>query len=86
MIVYNTVSGISCNDYYFNKISKVLLARVNGTVGTICFEQAHERYYDSRRGYGYQSKPLNHEIQTSFVMIENVQHVYRLISDQISSN
>lgn len=83
VIVSKNIQGMACYEYYFNRMSTVSLSRVKGSVGTICFER-YDGYYDDGWRRGYRSKPVNYELQTSFVLIDNVQSVYRLISDQIS--
>ena len=83
VIVYHGARGSTCNDYYFNNLKGVSLSHVSGSIGTICFEQEYDGYYygGSRR---YRGRPVGYEYKTSFIMIDNVHEVYRIISEQIS--
>ena len=82
VIVYHGYRGGPCNDSYFNHLQNISLSHVNGSVGTICFEQEYDGYYYG--GRRYRSRPVGYEYKTSFIMIDNVHDVYRLISDQVS--
>ena len=85
VIVAKTAHGTTCNEYYFNYLPTISISHVNGSVGTICFER-YDGYYNDGWRRGYRSKPINYDLQTSFILIDNVQSVYRLISDQIADS
>ena len=85
VIVAKTLRGTTCNDYYFNNMITVSLSNVRGSVGTICLER-YDGYYNDGWRRGYRSKPIGYDLQTSFVLIENVQNVYHMISEQIAQS
>ena len=84
MIVYHGYNGSACTDYYFNHHNNVSLSQVKGSIGTICFEQAYDGYHYGGYGHRYRGRPIGYEHKTSFIMIDNVHDVYRIISERIS--
>ena len=85
MIVYHGNRGSTCNDYYFKNLQCVSLANVKDNVGTICFQQSYDSYDGYYYGRGrYRGRPIGYEHKTSFIMIDNVHEVYRIISERIS--
>lgn len=90
MIVSETARGVSCRDFFFSRLSSINLVHVQGTVGTIRFVPDVNPYdYGYGYGYGYRHRrrgmPIGemseYDMNTSFLMIDNVQEVYRLISE-----
>ena len=85
MIVYHGNRGSTCNDYFLKNFRDISLTHVNGNVGTICFKQFYDDYDGYYHGRGrHRGRPIGYEHQTSFIMIDNVHEVYRIISERIS--
>ena len=91
LILSQTHRGTSCTEYVFSKLQSISMDEVQGTSGTIYFvpDQPYYGGYGSRRygrryynGYDASSSTF----EAAFVLIDNVQAVYRLISEQISQD
>ncbi len=74
--------GVSCKEYVFSELSNINLQHVRGTVGTIRFEEMliYHEYYGRRRSVRYS---VERELSTAFIMINDVQEVYHLISERL---
>ena len=83
IILTNGSHGMNCTEYIFSNLQHLTLESVNGTVGTIRFVQnipQYDGYYGNRR-YRH-THSAQWQVQTAFIMIEDVHSVYRLITEQ----
>ena len=82
IILTETRHGVHCTEFAFANMTNVTLTSVRGNVGTILFPAPVSLYVSSRRGVTLQEATVtaNH----SFLMIDDGQTVYRLISERIS--
>ncbi len=86
IILYTDRRGTNCVEYAFSKLSTVTMEAVQGTTGTIRF-RSNLRYTDEY-GYGQRRRRAVYEgddMENTFAGIDDVQTVYRLISEQIGS-
>jgi hypothetical protein len=77
--------GLHCTEFSFLGMANVSLLSVRGEVGSILFPRPvyqMETYTTSRRGVSVQG--MQNLSGHGFLMIDNVQMVYRLISERIS--
>lgn len=81
LILHENRNGVSCEEYFFSKLSGVNLRSVRNGSGTIDFIQPETLYL---RAMGYGRFPNNRLHAGSFDMIADVERVYRLISDRVS--
>lgn len=82
IIVTNGRHGTNCTEFIFRNLQTVNLTSVKGTAGTICFVPQTVYYREPHRRYYSYTAPA---AGTSFLMIDHVQEVYRLISEHIST-
>ncbi len=72
-------------EYIFSRLPSISLENVRGTTGTIRF-QSEVIYHNHRSRYGRRSSvTMTESYDTAFVAIDDVQKVYNLISERISS-
>jgi len=89
LILIHGTRGTNCTEFAFSKLESISMSHVQGNTGTIHIIP-HRLYYDghyngrySRRyTVGYDSSQSQ---ETSFLYIDNVQAVYRLISERITA-
>lgn len=91
LILSQNHRGTNCTEYVFSKLSNISMDEVQGTTGTINFipdQPYYGNHYRGRYGvryhYGYEGN--GRMFETSFLYIDNVQAVYRLISEQITKD
>ena len=79
LILRNRRKGTDCSEFVFSNLSDLHMENVKGNVGNICLksENANTKYYNSRGFYSDAS-------DNSFEMIDDVQRVYRIISEKVS--
>lgn len=81
MILTWTRRGTNCAEYVFSNLSTVQLEGVRESRGTIRF--ATDYQYDPYQNRTYRN--LNMAGTSAFLNIDNVQEVYRIISEQIAN-
>ena len=81
IILTNGRNGMNCTEYIFANLPHISLESVQGTVGTIRFVQNTPQYDHYHRRYHDHSAKWH--TQTAFIMIEDVQSVYHLITAQL---
>lgn len=89
LILYQSRRGTNCTEFVFSKLQSISMDEVQGMTGTIYFVPDEPYYggYGSRRyGRRYYNgyDASNSTFETAFVFIDDVQEVYRLISEQIT--
>ena len=86
IILTETRRGVLCTEYSFFNMGNVMLASVRGNVGTILFpSQPYLNPYASNHGSSARAN-IQQTMSHGFLMIDNVQMVYRLISERIAQN
>lgn len=89
IILYTNRRGVNCTEFIFARLASIHMDEVTGTTGTIRFlhdqPYYHSPYDPPHYNYRYRrSRSVDHELRTSFLAIDGVQEVYRLISEQMS--
>ncbi len=86
IILYTDRHGVNCTAYVFSNLQTVTMERVQGTVGTIRF-RSNVTYDYADYGYGRRRRTTygGDDVRNTFAAIEDVQGVYRLISEQIAA-
>ena len=86
MIVTVRRSGTNCTEHLFANLPGVQLTEVKDLRGTIVFSLYQTSYYRRYRRRGIGMNEFSGEDWTAaFHSIENVQHVYRIVYDQIAA-
>ena len=78
--------GTDCTEFLFSRLPNISMEEVNGTTGTIRFLPDTPYYgtsFESSRMR--RSQAANHELRSAFLAIDDVQTVYRLISEQMNA-
>ncbi len=85
LLVTSPRSGTNCKEYVFSNLPSVTLEQVNGSVGTIRFEDVNVYYYEYGRAHRRRASAYDpqRELTTAFVMVEDVHTVYHLISERL---
>ncbi|MBE6553798.1 MAG: hypothetical protein E7666_05585 [Ruminococcaceae bacterium] len=87
LIVTVRKSGTNCTEHLFANLPGVQLTEVKGTRGTILFSLYPPNF---NRGYYRRGISMNEfsggDWTIAFRSIDNVQHVYQIIYDQIAAN
>ena len=88
LIIRETRRGTDCTEYFFSRLHGVDLERVQGSVGCIRLRDTavHEQYHTVHRmeKRHRQTVQTEGEMRDMLLMIDNVQTVYRMISERIA--
>ena len=79
--------GTGCTEFVFARLSNVTMDEVNGSTGTIRFLPDTPYYgtsFESPRMR--RNRAADYELRSAFLAIDDVQTVYRLISEQMHEN
>ena len=87
LIITEGRHGTDCTEHVFARMQSVSIERVTGDAGTIRFREAavydEGMYYHRRRGY-YNDAAREAELRSTFLMIDGVHTVHRMISERMS--
>lgn len=86
IILMHTYRGVECTEFSFANMQNVTMSAVRGSTGSILFPYYYLQtpYNSSHRGRVTIGSPTQSTQPHGFYMIDNVQQVYHLISEQIS--
>lgn len=87
LIISRTRHGTDCAEHVFTRMQGVSVESIRGDAGTIRLREIPlydgDMYYGRRRGR-YNTAMAEAEMRATFQMIDDVQTVYRLISERIT--